>query len=79
MEEFLAIPVIIGKKSENEKFPGAEFTITFESMTQDGRALQMGTSHYLGQNFAKASNIRYQTKTGELEYVHTTSWGFPLA
>lgn len=75
MEEYMAVPVIVGQKSEDEKFPGAEFTVTFESMTQDGRALQMGTSHYLGQNFAKASNIRYQSKDGDLEYVHTTSWG----
>lgn len=75
MEDFMAIPVIIGKKSEDEKFAGAEFTVTCESMTQDGRALQMGTSHYLGQNFAKASNIRYQDKNGDMQHVHTTSWG----
>lgn len=75
IEDHMAIPTIIGQKSEDEKFAGAEVTVTLESMTQDGRALQMGTSHYLGQNFAKASNIRYQSKEGDLEYVHTTSWG----
>ncbi|MDB5477975.1 MAG: proS, partial [Alphaproteobacteria bacterium] len=75
IEDYMAVPTIQGRKSEDEKFAGAEVTLTLEAMTQDGRALQMGTSHYLGQNFAKASNIRFQNEKGELEYVHTTSWG----
>jgi prolyl-tRNA synthetase len=75
IEDNMAIPVILGEKSADERFAGAEMTLTLESMTQDGRALQMGTSHYLGQNFAKGSDIKFQNKDGELEYVHTTSWG----
>ena len=75
IEDNMAIPVILGRKSANERFPGAVETYTLEGMMQDGRALQMGTSHYLGQTFAKASNIRFQNKSGEMEYVHTTSWG----
>ncbi len=74
-EEFLAIPVIKGKKTESEKFPGAVSTYTFEAMMQDKKALQGGTSHFLGQNFAKASDIKYQGKDGKEEYVWTTSWG----
>src|SRR5580692_4718856 len=74
-EETLAIPVIAGEKPENERFPGAVGTYSIESMMQDGKALQAGTSHYLGQNFARAQNIRYQSAAGELEYCHTTSWG----
>lgn len=74
-EEFLAIPVIKGKKTESEKFPGAVSTYTFEAMMQDKKALQCGTSHFLGQNFAKASDIKYQGKDGKEEYVWTTSWG----
>lgn len=75
IEDNMAIPAFIGKKSANERFPGAVETYTLECMMQDGRSIQMGTSHYLGQTFAKASNIRFQSKTGEMEYVHTTSWG----
>ncbi len=74
-EEYLAIPVIKGEKSEGERFPGAENTFTFEAMMQDGKALQMGTSHYMGQNFAKACNIKFLNKDGKEEYGYTTSWG----
>ena len=74
-ESYLAIPVIRGEKSEGERFPGAQNTFTFEAMMQDGKALQMGTSHYMGTNFAKASEIRFLNQKGELEYAHTTSWG----
>lgn len=75
MEDELAMPVIIGRKSEGERFPGAVDTITLEAMMQDRKALQAGTSHYLGQNFAKGSNIRFLNAAGELEFAHTTSWG----
>src|SRR6201986_912573 len=74
-EETLAMPVIAGEKPENERFPGAVATYSIESMMQDGKALQAGTSHYLGQNFAQAQNIRFQSAAGELEFCHTTSWG----
>jgi prolyl-tRNA synthetase len=74
-EETLAMPVVAGEKPENERFPGAVATYSIEAMMQDGRALQAGTSHYLGQNFARAQNIRFQSAAGELEYCHTTSWG----
>jgi prolyl-tRNA synthetase len=74
-EDVLAMPVIAGEKPENERFPGAVATYSIEAMMQDGRALQAGTSHYLGQNFARAQNIRFQSAAGELEYCHTTSWG----
>ena len=74
-EETLAMPVIAGEKPENERFPGAVATFSIEAMMQDGKALQAGTSHYLGQNFAHAQNIRFQSAAGELEYCHTTSWG----
>lgn len=75
IEDELAMPVIVGRKSPGERFPGAEDTISLEAMMQDRKALQAGTSHYLGQNFAKASNIRYLSSAGQLEYAHTTSWG----
>ncbi len=75
MEKVLAIPVIAGEKSPGEKFPGAENTYTLEAMMQDGKALQACTSHYLGQNFSKGSDIRFSNKEGELEYAYTTSWG----
>lgn len=75
VEEVMAIPVILGEKSENERFPGAERTYSLEAMMQDGKALQAGTSHYLGTHFAEAQNIRYQDKDGNLELAHTTSWG----
>lgn len=74
-EDVLAMPVVVGEKPENERFPGADSTFSIEAMMQDGKALQAGTSHYLGQNFAKAQNIRFQSATGELEHCHTTSWG----
>ncbi len=74
-EDVLAMPVVVGEKPENERFPGADATYSIEAMMQDGKALQAGTSHYLGTNFARAQNIRYQSATGELEYCHTTSWG----
>ena len=74
-ENVLALPVIPGEKTPEERFPGAERTICIEAMMQDRKALQAGTSHFLGQNFAKASDIRFQNEDGELEYVYTTSWG----
>ena len=75
VEESLAIPVIVGEKSPGERFPGAVSTFTLETMMQDRKALQGGTSHYLGQNFAKASNIRFSNKDGQVEYGYTSSWG----
>ena len=74
-ETELALPVITGEKSEGERFPGASNTFTIEAMMQDGKALQAGTSHFLGQNFAKGSNIQFSNKLGEMEYAYTTSWG----
>jgi len=74
-EEDLAMPVIAGEKPENERFPGAVETWSIEAMMQDGKALQAGTSHYLGTNFAKASGIQYQDREGSQQYCHTTSWG----
>lgn len=75
VEEKLAIPVILGEKSAGERFPGAVSTFTFEAMMQDRKALQGGTSHYMGQNFAKAQEIKFTNQAGELEYAYTTSWG----
>jgi len=74
-EEYLAMPVIRGAKSAAERFPGAVDTLCIESMMQDCKALQAGTSHFLGQNFAKASDIKFQTADESEEYVWTTSWG----
>lgn len=74
-EEFMAVPVITGKKTEVEKFAGAEHTYCIEALVQDGRAIQAGTSHHLGQNFAKAFDCKFQSAQGELEYVYATSWG----
>ncbi|OQY39863.1 MAG: proline--tRNA ligase [Candidatus Cloacimonetes bacterium 4572_65] len=74
-EEILAIPVIKGEKSAGERFPGAVATYSIEAMMQDRKALQAGTSHFLGQNFAKASEIKFQNKEGEYEHAWTTSWG----
>ncbi len=74
-EEILAIPVIKGQKTEKEKFAGAKATYTIESLMHDGKALQTGTSHNFGDNFAKAFNIQYTDNTGKLQYVHETSWG----
>ena len=73
--DVLAIPVITGQKSINEKFPGAVATYTIEAIMQDNKALQMGTSHYLGQTFAKSCDIQFQDAEKNLSYVHTTSWG----
>jgi prolyl-tRNA synthetase len=75
LENYLAIPTIIGKKTKLEKFPGADDTYTLENMMQDGKALQSGTSHYLGQNFSRSSNIKFSNEKGDLEYAFTTSWG----
>jgi prolyl-tRNA synthetase len=74
-EEFMAMPVLLGEKTEGERFPGAVSTLCIEALMQDGKALQAGTSHFLGQNFAKAANIQFQSEKGELEYAWTTSWG----
>ncbi|GAO40745.1 proline--tRNA ligase [Sphingomonas changbaiensis NBRC 104936] len=74
-EDCVALPVIAGEKPENERFPGAVATYSIEAMMQDGKALQAGTSHYLGDNFARAQNIRYQNDAGEIEFAHTISWG----
>ena len=73
--EYLAMPVITGRKSQGERFPGAVETYSIEAMMQDRKALQSGTSHFLGQNFAKSSGIKYQSRTGTEEYAWTTSWG----
>lgn len=74
-ENVLALPVVAGEKPENERFPGAVATYSIEAMMQDGKALQAGTSHYLGTGFAEAAGIRYQSKEGAQELAHTTSWG----
>src|ERR1700712_2969567 len=74
-ENTLALPVIAGEKPENERFPGAVATYSIEAMMQDGKALQAGTSHFLGTHFAEAQNIRFQNDAGGLEFCNTTSWG----
>ncbi len=74
-ENFMAMPVVKGAKSESERFAGAEETYTIEALMQDGKALQAGTSHFLGQNFAKAFDVKYTSKEGKKEYVWATSWG----
>ncbi len=74
-EEYMAMPVLIGEKTAGERFPGAVSTLCIEAMMQDRKALQAGTSHFLGQNFAKASNIQYQSREGKNEFAWTTSWG----
>ena len=71
----MALPVVVGHKSPNERFAGALDTLTIEAMMQDGKALQAGTSHFLGQNFAKAFNVQFTNKEGKQEYVWATSWG----
>ncbi len=73
--KYLAIPVIKGEKTPSERFPGAVSTFTIEAMMQDRKALQCGTSHFLGTNFAKASEIKFQTQAGNVEHAWTTSWG----
>ncbi|HKL01341.1 MAG TPA: proline--tRNA ligase [Desulfotignum sp.] len=75
VEERLAMPVIKGRKTLSERFPGAEDTTCIEAMMQDRRALQAGTSHFLGQNFARGSDIRFQNEEGQEQYAWTTSWG----
>jgi prolyl-tRNA synthetase len=78
-EEFsrniLAVPTIMGRKTESERFAGADDTLCIEGLMQDGKALQMGTSHFLGQNFAQAFDVKFATKEGKLEHVWATSWG----
>ena len=74
-ENVLAIPVLTGQKSEKEKFAGAESTFGMEAMMKDGKSLQAGTTHYLGQNFAKAFDIKYLDKDGAQKFVYTSSWG----
>ena len=73
--EYMALPVIVGHKSPNERFAGALDTLTIEGMMQDGKALQAGTSHFLGQNFAKSFDVQYTDKEGQMQYVWATSWG----
>lgn len=73
--DFMSLPVIIGHKSPNERFAGALDTLTIEAMMQDGKALQAGTSHFLGQNFAKSFDVQYADKDGSQQYVWATSWG----
>ncbi|MFT3966532.1 MAG: His/Gly/Thr/Pro-type tRNA ligase C-terminal domain-containing protein [Sphingobium sp.] len=75
VESALALPVVAGEKPENERFPGAVATYSIEAMMQDGKALQAGTSHYLGTGFAEAAGIRYQDREGGQQLCHTTSWG----
>src|SRR5690606_36145807 len=75
VEGFMGIPVIKGMKTPNERFAGAEETLCIEALMQDGKALQAGTSHFLGQNFAKAFDVKFATKEGTLDYVWATSWG----
>ncbi len=74
-ERYMAMPVICGEKTEGERFPGADMTLCIEAMMQDRKALQAGTSHFLGQNFAKGCNIQFQNEAGHLQYAWTTSWG----
>lgn len=74
-ENYLALPVITGEKTADERFPGADATFTIEAMMQDGKALQAGTSHDLGQNFSKSSGIKFQNQDGAEQHAYTTSWG----
>jgi prolyl-tRNA synthetase len=74
-EEWMAMPVLTGTKTEGQKFPGAVYTLCIEAMMQDKKALQAGTSHFLGQNFAKAFDVKFQTQERKLEYAWATSWG----
>jgi prolyl-tRNA synthetase len=74
-EDWMAMPVLTGPKSEGQKFPGAVYTLCIEALMQDRRALQTGTSHFLGQNFAKAFDVQFQNQQGKLEYAWATSWG----
>jgi len=74
-EQFMAMPVIMGRKTASERFAGADDTLCIEAMMQDGKALQAGTSHFLGQNFAKAFDVKFADKSGKLDHVWATSWG----
>src|SRR5437868_3597880 len=74
-EEWMAMPVLTGPKSEGQKFPGAVYTLCIEALMQDGKALQAGTSHFLGQNFSKAFDVQFTTEEGKREYPWATSWG----
>jgi prolyl-tRNA synthetase len=74
-EEYMAMPVVMGRKTASERFAGADDTLCIEAMMQDGKALQAGTSHFLGQNFAKAFDVKFADKSGKLDYVWATSWG----
>src|SRR3984885_11691540 len=74
-EDWMAMPVLTGPKSDGQKFPGAVYTLCIEAMMQDRKALQAGTSHFLGQNFAKAFDVKFQTQAGQLEHAWATSWG----
>ncbi len=74
-EDYLAMPVVVGRKTDKEKFAGAHHTYCIEAMMQDGKALQAGTSHHLGQNFAKAFDVKFQDRDKELKYVYASSWG----
>src|SRR5215203_5367289 len=74
-EEWMAMPVLVGPKSEGQKFPGAVYTLCIEALMQDGKALQAGTSHFLGQNFAKAFDVTFQDQHGKRELAWATSWG----
>lgn len=74
-EEYMAMPVVKGEKTESERFAGADATYTIEALMQDGKALQAGTSHFLGQNFAKAFDVKYTSREGKQEYVWASSWG----
>src|SRR6201990_1617267 len=74
-EEFMAVPVIKGVKTPNERFAGADDTYCIEALMQDGKALQAGTSHFLGQNFAKAFDVKFTSRENKLDYVWATSWG----
>ncbi len=75
LRDHLAIPAVPGEKTENERFPGADMTLTVEAMVQDRKAIQAGTSHYLGTNFSKAQDISFTGREGTVEHAHTTSWG----
>src|SRR6476660_10608295 len=75
VREYLAVPVFTGEKSESERFPGAVQTLCIEAMVQDCKAIQAGTSHFLGQNFSRASGIQFQNRDGKQEFGWTTSWG----
>src|SRR5437667_4895039 len=74
-EDWMAMPVLTGPKTDGQKFPGAVYTLCIEAMMQDKKALQAGTSHFLGQNFAKAFDVKFQSQQGKLEYAYATSWG----